>query len=140
MLFRSLSQLIEVQRVGKVFAGDELVSYQTRVRVLKNKIAPPGRESDFFITFGMGIDQAQECIELGIQSGDVIRTGKMYHIKDDDENSFNGRPKFIKYLYANPEIVQALRKKIKEEWLKDFNEDIVIDTGEEIEKDNNILE
>lgn len=145
-----LSQLVEVQRVGKIYEKDEngveqLVSNQTRIRVLKNKIAPPGRESDFFITFGKGVDQAQEVIELGIQSGDVVRTGQMYCLATDvDENgnllegkkSFRGRPKFVAYLRENPEIVEELRQKISEKFLANHTEDITLAEGTEVVEDN----
>lgn len=149
-----LSQLIEVQRVGKIYEKDEngidqLVSNQTRIRVLKNKIAPPGRESDFFITFGEGVDKAQEAIELGIQSGDVIRSGQMYYLADDvDKNgrikegkqSFRGRPKFVAYLRENPDIVEDLRNKISEKFLKDCNDDITLADGTETQKIENPIE
>lgn len=141
-----LSQMLEVQRVGKIYEKDEngvdqLVSNQTRVRVLKNKIAPPGKESDFFITFGLGVDKAQEVIELGIQSGDVIRTGQMYCLATDvDENknllegkkSFRGRPKFVNHLRENPEIVEMLRKNISEKFLQNQDGDIRIADGTEV--------
>lgn len=146
-----LSQLVEVQRVGKIYEKDEngveqLVSNQTRIRVLKNKIAPPGRESDFFITFGKGVDQAQEVIELGIQSGDVVRTGQMYYLATDvDENgnllegkkSFRGRPKFVTYLRENPEIVEELRQKIADKFLANHTEDITLAEGTEVIEDKN---
>lgn len=140
-----LSQLIEVQRVSKIYERDEngieqLTSNQTRIRVLKNKIAPPGRESDFFITFGQGVDKAQEAIELGIQSGDVVRSGQMYYLAEDvDENgrikegkqSFRGRAKFVSYLRENPDIVEDLRAKISEKFLKNCNDDITLAEGTE---------
>lgn len=150
-----LTQLVEVQRVGKIYEKDEngvdqLASHQTRVRVLKNKIAPPGRESDFFITFGTGVDKAQEVIELGIQSGDVIRSGQMYYLASDlDENgnmkegkkSYRGRPKFVEFLRENPDIVDELREKISEKFLKNKTDDIRIAEGTEVIKENNpILE
>lgn len=135
-----LTQMIEVQRVGKVYEKDEngvdqLVSNQTRVRVLKNKIAPPGRESDFFITFGVGIDQVQEVIELGIQSGDITRAGRsIYYVTGDEENRFNGRNKFVAYLRERPELVEQLKKKISEQYLKDKTDDITIAEGTEVMK------
>lgn len=139
-----LSQLIEVQKVGKIYEKDEqgidqLVSHQTRARVLKNKIAPPGRESDFFITFGIGVDQVQEVIELGIQSGDIIRTGKMYYVNGDESNKFNGRSKFVNYLRQNPETVSQIRNKIKDKFLKHKIDNITIADGTEVEKIDPII-
>lgn len=135
-----LSQLIEVQRVGKIYEGTELVSHQTRVRVLKNKIAPPGRESDFFITFGVGVDKAQEVIELGIQSGDVIRSGRSLYSLPGREETFNGRPKFVAFLKEHPEIVEDLRSKITEKFLKDRVEDITIAEGTETVEDKHLMD
>lgn len=130
-----LSQMIEVQRVGKIYEKDEngvdqLVSNQTRVRVLKNKIAPPAREADYYITFDVGIDKVQECIELGLQSGVVERAGRaLYSLPDyPDAGTFNGRPKFVDFLRQNPEIVDDLRKKISDKLLSDRDEDIKVNT------------
>lgn len=148
-----LSQLIEVQRVGKIYEKDEngvdqLVTHQTRVRVLKNKIAPPGKEADFFITFEVGVDQIQEAVELGIQSGDVIRTGQMYCLASDvDENgklkpdgqNFRGRPKFVEYLRENPDIIESLRKNIREKFLKGNNDDIHVDKETVVQKERPII-
>lgn len=128
-----LSQMIEVQRIGKVYEGDELVSNQTRIRVLKNKIAPPGKEADFFITFGIGVDRVQEAVELGIQSGDVIRTGRsLYQVAGDEEHRFNGRPKFVEYLREHPDIVDKIRENIKK-FLEKQNDDVHLSEGTETE-------
>lgn len=150
-----LSQLAEVQRVGKIYERDEngveqLASHQTRIRVLKNKIAAPGREADFFITFGIGVDKAQEAIELGIQSGDVIRSGQMYSLaKDVDENgnlkegcqAFRGRPKFVEYLRQHPEIVDEVRKNIADKFLANRKgSDISLAEDTEVEEVNPIID
>lgn len=126
-----VSQMIEVQRVGKVYDGDELVSNQTRARVLKNKIAPPGREADFFITFGIGVDKVQELIEMGLQTGDVVRAGRsMYAVADhyfenvEEATRFNGRNKFVDYLRNEPELCDKLEKSIKEYFFKNQIDDI----------------
>ncbi len=129
-----LSQMLEVQRVGKIYEGETLVSNQTRVRVLKNKIAPPGKEADFFITFGVGVDRAQEVIELGIQSGDVIRTGRsMYQVAGMEER-FNGRPKFVAWLREHPDVVDQLSENIKRKFLQNNNDDIKISKDTEVEE------
>ena len=123
-----LTQMVELQRVGKIYEGDTLISNQVRVRVLKNKIAPPGRECDIFITFGVGLDVIQEAIELGLQTESVIRSGRsMYSVApeimpdlppDEEPPRFNGRPKFVEWLKENPEIVQRIRKSISEKLLQ----------------------
>lgn len=136
-----LTQMIEVQRVGKIYEGDELVSHQTRVRVLKNKIAPPGKEADFFITFGVGVDTVQEVVELGIQSGDVVRTGRsMYQVAGDEENRFNGRPKFVEYLRQNPDVVEMMTKNIKEKFLANCHDDINLAEGTEVVKEKPVVD
>lgn len=133
------SQLIEVQRVGKIYEKDEngvdqLATHQTRARVLKNKIAPPGREADFFITFGIGVDKVQETIELGFQFGFINRSGQMWSIiEGKDENgdpvfgkAFRGRPAFVKYLRENPEIVEKIREKISKK-INSHKDNVTID-------------
>lgn len=135
-----LTQMVEVQRVGKVYEGDQLISSQTRIRVLKNKIAPPGKEADFFITFNIGIDRVQEAVELGIQSGDVIRSGRSIyqlanHFFENDEEipHFNGRPKFVEYLRENNHLVESLRDRIKKNFLNNLSDDIHLADGTEVE-------
>lgn len=125
-----LTQMIEVQRVGKVYDGDQLVSVQTRVRVLKNKIAPPGLEGDFFITFGVGVDRAQEVIELGLKTGDVERQGRsIYQIAGEDAR-FNGRQKFVEYLNQNPNKIDMLRASIKAKLFpENATDSITLDTA-----------
>lgn len=141
-----LTQMIEVQRVGKIYEGETLVSNQTRVRVLKNKIAPPGRESDFFITFGVGIDMVQEVIELGIQSGDIVRTGRsLYSVNpeisgEEEPPKFNGRQKFVEYLRENPELVSKIRDSIQNNFLENHNDDIHVAKGTEVQKDSPVLD
>jgi len=152
-----LSQMVEVQRVGKIYEGDQLITSQTRIRVLKNKIAPPGREADFFITFNVGVDKIQEAIELGMQSGDVIRTGRsnyqvnpllMGFMEDPNREGvwlgpdgqpavpprFNGRPKFVEWLKTQPELVERIRESIKKKFLNAGNDDIHIAEGTEVQK------
>ena len=152
-----LSQMIEVQRVGKIYEKDEngvdqLVSNQTRVRVLKNKIAPPAREADYFITFDVGIDKAQEAIELGLQSGDVVRNGQMYTLaKFVDEDgaldktidgaaNFRGRPKFVEYLRSNPDLVEELRENIKKKLLSGRDQDLGLAEGTETQEEKPIVD
>ena len=152
-----LSQMIEVQRVGKIYEKDEngvdqLVSNQTRVRVLKNKIAPPAREADYFITFDVGIDKAQEAIELGLQSGDVVRNGQMYTLaKFVDEDgaldktidgaaNFRGRPKFVEYLRSNPDLVEELRENIKKKLLSGRDQDLGLAEGTEAQEEKPIVD
>lgn len=142
-----LSQMVEVQRVGKVYDEDGvLVSSQTRIRVLKNKIAPPGKEADFFITFNVGVDKVQEIIELGIQSGDVVRSGRsLYqvadHIMDDGETPerFNGRNKFVSYLREHSDLVQRIYDRLKD-YLNGHADDIHIAEGTEVVKESPITE
>ena len=141
-----LSQLIEVQRVGKIYEKDEngidqLATHQTRARVLKNKIAPPGREGDFFITFGIGVDKVQETIELGFQFGLINRSGQMWSvIEDKDENgetvygkAFRGRPAFVNYLRENPEILEQVREKLEKK-IHNHQDNIKLDDKENDEE------
>ena len=154
-----LSQMLEVQRVGKVYERDEngieqLVSNQTRVRVLKNKIAAPGKEADFFITFGVGVDRTQEAIELGIQSGAIVRTGRsLYSVseaiwdgleKQEDDGPeaprFNGRPKFVEYLRERSDIVDAICKSVQKDFLEGRDDDIHVAEGTEVQETAPIVE
>lgn len=127
-----LTQMLEIKRVGKLYEGDEVVSNQIRMTARKNKIAPPYRTADFFITFGRGLDAAQEACDLGVQFGFVEKIGRsIFQIKGVPESKFNGRQKFVNWLNDNPDELEELRNNIKDAIMDKNVQDITIERDED---------
>ncbi|MEM7080148.1 MAG: recombinase RecA [Pseudomonadota bacterium] len=74
---------LDIRRIGAVKDGDEVVGNETRVKVVKNKVAPPFRQTEFQIMYGRGIHRTGEILELGVQLGIVEKSGAWYAYKDD---------------------------------------------------------
>ncbi len=101
---------IDVRRIGTVKSGDENLGARTRVKVVKNKCAPPFTEAEFEIRWGIGIDAATELIDLGIQRGLVDKSGA--YLSFAGESLGQGREKARDALIANPANMNALREAV----------------------------
>lgn len=138
------SQIIEVKKSGEIKMGKEVTSSVTTMTCKKNKIAPPYRTADFVITYGQGLDRAQELIGLGHTLGFVKMNGAHYSAPGIFEGSSHGRAKFGDFLNNNPIEAGLLEESIKEK-IKGERDikygDVVKDEEKsndlEIEKDNN---
>lgn len=123
------THMVEITRIGHLESGGEIVTNQIQAYTRKNKIAPPYRAADFYITFGKGLDLAQEAVDLGVKTGFIEKTARTYIIKGQ-EKGVAGRPAFVQYLNDNPEILGKLRKDIAQE-LKKVTGDITIKENKE---------
>jgi recombination protein RecA len=74
---------LDIRRVGAIKRGDEVVGNETKVKVVKNKVAPPFRIANFDILYGEGVSREGELIELGVQLGVVDKTGAWYAYKGE---------------------------------------------------------
>lgn len=119
------THMLELDRVDQLMEGDVIVSNVIRGYTRKNKIAPPYRTGDFYITFGVGLDLAQEAIDLGIITGDIELIGRTYTIVGES-TGYAGRPKFAAYLNENSDVLEGLREKITKS-LRNVNTDIIIE-------------
>ncbi|HEY4015087.1 MAG TPA: recombinase RecA [Polyangiaceae bacterium] len=104
------SMRFDVRRIGQVKVGDEPVGGRTRVKVVKNKCAPPFTEAEFEIRWGNGVDRLSELIDLGIARGLVDKTGN--HLSFGGSALGNGRERSREALAASPETQSALRQAI----------------------------
>ena len=108
------SMRIDIRRIGSIKRGDEIVGNETRVKVVKNKVAPPFRQVEFDILYGEGISREGELIDLGVKHGLVEKSGAWYSC--DGVRIGQGRDNVRQYLKNNPEtatkINQGLRKKL----------------------------
>jgi recombination protein RecA len=105
---------LDSRRIGAVKDGDEVIGNETRVKVVKNKVAPPFRQAEFQIMYGKGIHRTGEILELGVKQGIVEKSGAWYAYKGDRIGQ--GRKNAADFLDENPamrdEIETAIRKEL----------------------------
>lgn len=103
---------LDIRRVSQIKDGDEVIGNQTRVKVVKNKVAPPFRKAEFDIMFGEGISRAGEIIDLGVEKGIIKKSGSWFSY--DDTKLGQGRDAAKKCIQDNPELAEELETKIME--------------------------
>ena len=104
------SMRLDVRRIGQVKTGDEIVGGRTRVKVAKNKCAPPFTEAEFEIRYGTGVDTLAELIDLGLSRGLIEKSGN--HLSFAGTPLGNGREKSRDALAQSPELQSTLRQAI----------------------------
>ena len=102
---------MDIRRIGSIKDGDEVVGNETRVKVIKNKVAPPFKQCEFQILYGKGIYRLGEIIDLGVQIGLVEKAGAWYSYKTDRIGQ--GKKNASEFLSENPEIAQEIESAIR---------------------------
>lgn len=102
---------LDIRRIGAVKQGDEVIGNETRVKVVKNKVAPPFKQAEFQILYGQGINQLGEVLDLGVQQGLVDKSGAWYAYQGDKIGQ--GKQNACDYLLEHPEVAQAIEKEIR---------------------------
>lgn len=102
---------LDIRRIGQVKDKDEVVGNQTRVKVVKNKMAPPFRQVEFDIMYGEGISKTGEILDLGVQAGIVEKSGAWFSY--DSNRIGQGRENSKQFLLENPDLMAMLEKKIR---------------------------
>jgi recombination protein RecA len=103
---------LDIRRIGSIKKGEEVIGSETRVKVVKNKIAPPFREAIFDILYGEGISREGEILELGVLHGVVDKSGAWFAYKKDRIGQ--GKDNAREYLKEHPELAAELEAKIRE--------------------------
>jgi recombination protein RecA len=106
---------LDIRRTGAIKSGEEVTGNMTRVKVVKNKVAPPFREAEFEIIYGAGISRLGEIIDLGAAHGFIEKAGSWYSYKG--ERIGQGRENARTYLDQHREISQEIEAKIREKLL-----------------------
>jgi len=106
---------LDIRRTGAVKEGDEVIGSETRVKVVKNKVAPPFRQAEFQILYGKGIYHSGEVIDLGVQLGLVEKSGAWYSYQGNKIGQ--GKANAAKFLEDNPAISATIEKSIREQLL-----------------------
>jgi recombination protein RecA len=103
---------MDIRKIASIKEGAEVVGNRTRVKVVKNKVAPPFKEAEFDILYGTGISRLNDIIDLGTEHGILEKTGAWYAYGSDRIGQ--GRDKVREYLQNNPALAQEIERKLKE--------------------------
>ena len=106
---------LDIRRIGAVKDGDEIVGNETRVKVVKNKVAPPFKQVEFNIMYGAGINRLAEVIDLGVKYGFIEKSGAWYAYEGNKIGQ--GKSNASEFLRENPDICEKLETMIKQEAL-----------------------
>lgn len=106
---------LDIRRIGAIKEGDEVVGNETRVKVVKNKVAPPFKQAEFQIIYGQGISKEAELIDLGVKQKLVEKAGAWYSY--NGERIGQGKANVVKFLKENTEMSADLEKKLRAELL-----------------------
>ncbi len=104
---------LEIRRIGQIKEREEMVGNQTRVKVVKNKLAPPFRQVEFDIMYGEGISKVGELLDLGVKAGVVEKSGAWFSA--NSQRIGQGRENAKQFLREHPEIADAIEVKVREQ-------------------------
>ena len=102
---------LDIRRIGAIKDRDEVVGNQTRVKVVKNKVAPPFRQVEFDIMYGHGISKTGELLDLGVKAGVVEKSGSWFSY--DGQRVGQGRESAKQFLEANKDIANAIEAQVR---------------------------
>ena len=120
---------LDIRRTGAIKAGEDVIGSRTRVKVVKNKLAPPFREAEFDIIYGEGISRVGEVVDMGVDKGIIEKSGTWYSYKG--ERVGQGRENARKFLQGNPEMVEKITQEIRNKLGLDNVLDTKPEEGEE---------
>jgi len=103
---------LDIRRIGAIKEREEVVGNQTRVKVVKNKVAPPFKQVEFDIMYGEGISKTGELVDLGVKAGIVEKSGAWFSF--DSERIGQGRENAKTYLKEHPETAQKIERAVRQ--------------------------
>ena len=121
---------LDIRRIGSIKEGDEVVGNETRVKVVKNKVAPPFRQTEFQIMYGQGIHHLGEVIDLGVRLNLIDKSGAWYAYRG--EKIGQGKKNVCLYLEENPAIAEEIEALIRAELLEEESEADAIAASEDV--------
>jgi recombination protein RecA len=101
---------LDIRRVTSIKDGDEVIGNQVRVKIVKNKVAPPFRKAEFDIMFGSGISRSGEMVDLGVQYGIIKKSGSWFSY--GDSKLAQGRDATKRLMEDNPELAEEIEQQI----------------------------
>ncbi len=102
---------LDIRRIGQIKERDEVVGNQTRVKVVKNKVAPPFKQVEFDIMYGEGISKSGELVDLGVKAGIIEKSGAWFSF--DGERIGQGRENTKEFLKHNPKVAHQIEKAVR---------------------------
>jgi recombination protein RecA len=105
---------LDIRRIGAIKHGDQVIGNRTRVKVVKNKVAPPFREVEFDILYGQGISKAGELIDLGSEHGIIEKSGAWYAL--DGERIGQGRENARDHLLEHPDVAATIEGRVRQKF------------------------
>jgi recombination protein RecA len=102
---------LDIRRIGSIKERDEVVGNQTRVKVVKNKLAPPFKQVEFDIMYGEGVSKMGELVDLGVKAGIVEKSGAWFSY--DSQRLGQGRENAKQFLRDNPAVAAVIEKAIR---------------------------
>jgi recombination protein RecA len=121
---------LDIRRIGSIKKNDEVIGNETRVKVVKNKVAPPFREAIFDILYGEGISRQGEVIDLGVSAKIVDKAGAWYSY--NGERIGQGKDNAREFLRENPEIAREIENRIRESLGVNAMADVAAGAGAEL--------
>ena len=112
---------LDIRRIGAIKKADEVLGNQTRVKVVKNKLAPPFRMAEFEILYGIGISREGELIDLGVRENIVEKSGSWYSYRGDRLGQ--GKENVREFLQSNPDIASSIETELRTRLLPDSPQD-----------------
>src|SRR5678815_3353624 len=103
---------LDIRRIGQIKEGESIVGNRTRVKVVKNKLAPPFRMAEFDIVYGEGISKVGEIVDLGVEKGVIKKSGSWFSY--NDSKLAQGRDAVKQVLLDNPELSEEIENRIRE--------------------------
>jgi recombination protein RecA len=122
---------LDIRRIGAIKERDEVVGNQTRVKVVKNKLAPPFKQVEFDIMYGEGVSKVGELVDLGVKAGVVEKSGAWYSY--DSQRIGQGRENAKVFLKQNPDVAAKIEAAVR------ANSGLIAEAimaGEESDKDD----
>jgi recombination protein RecA len=103
---------LDIRRIETLKDGSDMVGNRTRVKVVKNKVAPPFKQAEFDILYGVGISREGSLVDVGVEQGIVRKSGAWYTYEGDQLGQ--GKENARKFMRENPDVAAEVEKKIKE--------------------------
>ena len=130
---------LDVRRVESIKNGDNVIGNRTRVKVVKNKVAPPFRMTEFDIMYGEGISKSGDILDCAVEAGLVEKAGSWFSYNGDRIGQ--GRENVKEYLKTHPEMMNALEAEIKEQFVPKKDENLVDDSDSmKVDEDGVIID
>lgn len=127
---------LDIRRTGAVKEGEEVIGSETRVKVVKNKVAPPFKQAEFQILYGSGINRLGEVVDYGVKLGLIDKAGAWYSYQGSKIGQ--GKNNVIKFLQENTAIAQELEQKVRAELLSSHELSLQAGGGDVSEDDENL--